>query len=93
MSDQPQVGEKRWVWHFDILKEVLVNGVYEIQGRPHIEYGGFATDNFYKTRLAAVEARVVLLCAEIKTVQENHPEYNMGILTDIAASTLAALKE
>lgn len=94
MTDTPKVGEKRWIWHYDDLRQVDVRGTYEISGRLHIEYGGFATPFFFKDRLSAIEYRVRFLCAEIVTVRKEFPaNQGMDILCDVAETTLLALKQ
>lgn len=58
-------GDKRWVWHFDELKEVEVLDTFEY-GVLHIEVRGFAYSDFYETRHEAIEHRLRILASRAR---------------------------
>lgn len=76
------VGDKVWVWHFGLLKEVEVEAVTEIQGQTAISYPGFVAMHFFTTKEEALEHRLDYICSMIESVEgksQNNPNREITI--------------
>jgi hypothetical protein len=93
-----KIGDKRWVWHFDELKEIEIIGTFEMSGGFFIEERGFAYHEFYENRHEAIEARLLLLAAKARKLGEiGTNSFYFEVLFDewleLSRSTELALRE
>lgn len=62
------IGDKVWVWHYQSLKEIEVEGITELNGLPSILYPGCITTNFFKSKYEAVENRLEEICSLVNSL-------------------------
>lgn len=90
-----KIGDKRWVWHFDELKEIEVIGTFEMSGWFFIEETGFAYHTFYENRHEAIEDRLLMLAGMARRLNPKSINFSeqFGEWQELARSTEQALEK